>query len=371
MAQVFLENVTKVFDGKVTAVDNLTLNVADQEFMVIVGPSGCGKTTILRLIAGLENLTSGTITMGDTLVNDVPPKDRDVAMVFQNYALYPHMTVYDNMAFNLKLRKHSKNEIKKRVTNAAELLGIKSLFAKKPKALSGGQRQRVALGRAIVQNPVVFLFDEPLSNLDPQLRAITRIELKALHQKLRTTSIYVTHDQAEAMVLGNRVAVINNGIIQQVGSPLDIYNRPANKFVASFLGSPSMNFFRGRVVFENGTPWFVMGNITFRLSKEIKDNLGIYKNKEMVLGIRPESLSLDPKNQKENRIPASVETIEPLGNRLDVYLATTIGHKFTACVDSHVKLEVGSSMEMYFDAEKAHIFEVGDTGKNVSLKNKN
>ena len=366
MAQVLLENVTKIFDGKATAVDDLTLNVADQEFMVIVGPSGCGKTTILRLIAGLENLTSGTITIGDTLVNDVAPKDRDVAMVFQNYALYPHMTVYENMAFNLKLRKYSKNEIKKRVTNAAELLGIKSLFAKKPKALSGGQRQRTALGRAIVQNPKVFLFDEPLSNLDPQLRVTTRVELKALHRKLRTTSIYVTHDQAEAMVLGNRVAVINKGIIQQVGSPLDIYNRPANKFVASFLGSPSMNFFKGQVVFENSTPLFIMGNITFRLSRKIKDNLGIYKDKEIILGIRPESLSPEPKNQNENRISASVEVIEPLGNRLDVYLTTAIGNKFTASVDSHVKIGVGSSIEMYFDAEKAHIFEIGDTGKNVN-----
>ncbi len=238
MARVLLENVTKVYGDKVTAVDNLTLEVGDQEFMVIVGPSGCGKTTILRMIAGLEDVTSGTVTIGDIIVNSVPPKDRDIAMVFQNYALYPHMTVFQNMAFALKLRKYPKAEIKKQVEEASLLLGIEDLLDRKPKALSGGQRQRVAVGRAIVRDPKVFLFDEPLSNLDPQVRTTTRTELKGLHARLKTTSIYVTHDQVEAMTLGDRIAVLKNGIIQQIGTPLEIYDKPINKFVAGFFGSP-------------------------------------------------------------------------------------------------------------------------------------
>jgi multiple sugar transport system ATP-binding protein len=253
MARVLLENVTKIFDGEVTAVSNFNLEVADGEFMVIVGPSGCGKTTTLRMIAGLEKITSGNIYIGNTLVNDVRPKERDVAMVFQNYALYPHMTAYQNMAFPLKMREFPKAEIKKRIKESAKLLGIERFLNRKPKALSGGQRQRVAVGRAIVRNPKAFLFDEPLSNLDARLRLTTRAELKDLHRKLQTTTIYVTHDQAEAMSLGDRICVMYDGKIQQIAGPVEVYERPVNKFVAGFLGTPPMNFFTGCLKSQNDT----------------------------------------------------------------------------------------------------------------------
>src|SRR6187399_1771073 len=259
MARVELEKVTKIYPGNVKAVNSIDLQIRDQEFIVLVGPSGCGKSTTLRMVAGLEEITGGTITIGNRVVNDVPPKNRDIAMVFQNYALYPHMTVYKNMAFGLKLRGMPKPQIHQRVTEAAKILDIGHLLDRKPKALSGGQRQRVAVGRAIVREPAAFLFDEPLSNLDAKLRVTTRAELKRLHHRLKTTTIYVTHDQEEAMTLGDRIVVMKDGLIQQCASPLEVYDRPANKFVASFVGTPPMNFITGKVVLEGSSPWFVFG----------------------------------------------------------------------------------------------------------------
>src|SRR5262247_1948697 len=252
MARVLLRNLNKMFDG-VHAVKDVNLEIRDKEFVVLVGPSGCGKTTTLRMVAGLESITSGDVLIGDTVVNNLPPMDRDIAMVFQNYALYPHMTVYDNMAFGLKMRKFERTEIGKRVQEAAEILGIQSLLKRKPRQLSGGQRQRVALGRAIVRHPRVFLFDEPLSNLDAKLRVQMRVELKKLHHRLGTTAVYVTHDQVEAMTLGDRVVVMRDGLIQQVGDPLELYDQPANKFVAGFIGSPAMNFAAVTVTEANGS----------------------------------------------------------------------------------------------------------------------
>lgn len=370
MARVGLQNVTKIFDSKVTAVDDASLDVKDTEFMVIVGPSGCGKTTTLRMIAGLEEITAGTITIGDMVVNDIPPKDRDIAMVFQNYALYPHMTVFQNMAFALKLRKYSKAEIQKRVEETAHLLGIEELLARKPKALSGGQRQRVAVGRAIVRNPKAFLFDEPLSNLDAKLRVTTRAELKSLHHRLQTTSIYVTHDQAEAMTLGDRICVMYEGIIQQVAPPLVVYDRPVNKFVAGFMGTPPMNFLAGRVEFKDSKARFVTKVDSVRLPRRMGGLLEAYSGKEMVLGIRPEDISTSMfEGQVENFIPATVNVIEPLGDRLEVHLTTRDGQKFIASTEPHSKMRVEETVKMFLDIENYHVFEPGETGKNMTLPN--
>ncbi|MDH4239998.1 MAG: sn-glycerol-3-phosphate ABC transporter ATP-binding protein UgpC [Phycisphaerae bacterium] len=368
MTRVLLENISKVFDKQVTAVSDFKLEVADGEFMVIVGPSGSGKTTILRMIAGLEKATSGNIYIGDTLVNDVPPRNRDIAMVFQNYALYPHMNVYENIAFGLKMRKFSKEEINRRVKKVSVLLGIEHLLTRKPKALSGGQRQRVAVGRAIVRSPKVFLFDEPLSNLDTGLRGATRAELKALHHKLQITSIYVTHDQTEAMTLGDRICVMYNGIIQQTASPIEIYERPINKFVAGFFGSPSMNFFAGRVKFKGDIPCFLIGNDTITLPRRLKTVLADYSDREMVMGIRPESLSLcNFSNKVDNAIGAIVDIVEPLGNRVDIYLTNNTGTKFIANTDTHTKINVQDVLKVHIDPEKTHIFEHGEAGKNITL----
>lgn len=368
MARVLLENVSKVFDKQVTAVSDFRLEVADSEFMVIVGPSGSGKTTILRMIAGLEKVTSGNIYIGDTLVNDVPPRNRDIAMVFQNYALYPHMNVYENIAFGLKMRKFSKEEINRRVKKVSVLLGIEHLFTRKPKALSGGQRQRVAVGRAIVRSPKVFLFDEPLSNLDTGLRGATRAELKALHHKLQITSIYVTHDQTEAMTLGDRICVMYNGIIQQTASPIEIYERPINKFVAGFFGTPSMNFFAGRVKFQGDIPCFVTGNDTITLPRRLITIVADYSDKEMVMGIRPENLSLcQLSNQAGNVISATVDIIEPLGNRADIYLTNNTGIKFITKTDPHIEINVHEEVKVHIDSERIHIFEPGEAGKNITL----
>jgi multiple sugar transport system ATP-binding protein len=372
MARVLLEQLQKVYDNDFEAVKEANLDIKDKEFMVIVGPSGCGKTTTLRMIAGLEEITSGTITIGDRVVNDVPPKNRDIAMVFQNYALYPHMTVYQNMAFGLKLRKYPKAEIKKRVHDTANLLGIEELLARKPKSLSGGQRQRVALGRAIVRNPKAFLFDEPLSNLDAKLRVSTRAELKALHRCLQTTSIYVTHDQAEAMTLGDRICVMYNGVIQQVDEPMNVYDKPVNKFVAGFLGTPPMNFFDGRIEMSSGKTNFVVGNDTIILSSRLAKIALTYADKKLVFGIRPENISLKPYgSQEQNAISANVQTVEPLGDRMEVYFKTPApaGTMFIANIDPHVKIEAGQSVKIYLDMEKVHLFELGDTGKNISLAN--
>jgi multiple sugar transport system ATP-binding protein len=368
MAQVSLKNVTKVFDGSVTAVDNVSIEVADTEFMVIVGPSGCGKTTTLRMIAGLENVTSGTITIGDNTVNNVPPKDRDVAMVFQNYALYPHMTVFQNMAFGLKLRKVDKAEIKKRVTDAAQMLGIEGLLDRKPEALSGGQRQRVAVGRAIVRNPNVFLFDEPLSNLDAKLRLSTRAELKALQRRLDTTTIYVTHDQAEAMTLGDRVCVMYKGRVQQVAEPMELYNKPANKFVAGFLGTPTMNFLDGKIEFRDGAVHFALRDEAILLPPRMKDSLGNYQNQEMVLGVRPEHISLKPiADQNGNSISCTIMTIEPFGDHMEVYLKNCSGRTIIARIVPNDHIKLGEKVTLYIEVGKVFVFEPGETGKNVSL----
>lgn len=368
MAQVFLKNVKKVYDNSYTAVKDANLCVADKEFMVIVGPSGCGKTTTLRMIAGLEEITEGTIAIGDRIVNDVPPKDRDIAMVFQNYALYPHMTVYQNMAFGLKLRKLSKTEIKQRVQNTAKMLGIEMLLDRKPKALSGGQRQRVALGRAIVRNPAAFLFDEPLSNLDAKLRVTTRAELKALHHRIKTTSIYVTHDQAEAMTLGDRICVMYNGEIQQVAPPMEVYDRPVNRFVAGFLGTPPMNFFDGKIEIRNNALSFVLkGGATIKLL-DSNGKLSLYTGKEMVLGVRPEHLSLKRlPNPSSSSINGLVEVVEPLGDKKDVYLTTGSNLKFIANLEPHCDIKVDQRVELFINIEKIHIFEPRDTGANISL----
>ena len=368
MPRVLLENVCKVFDKRVTAVSNFQLEVANSEFMVIVGPSGSGKTTILRMIAGLEKPTSGHIYIGNTLVNDVPPRNRDVAMVFQNYALYPHMSVYENIAFPLKMRKFPKEEIDTQVKKVSKLLAIEHLLARKPKALSGGQRQRVAVARVIVRNPKVFLFDEPLSNLDVELRAATRSEFKALHQKLKITSIYVTHDQEEAMILGSRICVTRNGVIQQIGAPIEIYEKPANKFVAGFFGTPSMNFFTGRVKFNGDFPSFIIGSDTINLPQRFKTLFTDRSDKKMILGIRPENLSLRKCSAETgNVIGASVDAIEPLGNHITVYLTSKSNMKLIVDTNKTVKVNIKDAVKVYVDCEKLHFFEPEKTGKNITL----
>ncbi|MHC4323046.1 MAG: ABC transporter ATP-binding protein [Planctomycetota bacterium] len=373
MARILLENITKVYVGAVRepplhAVRNFNLEVPDGEFTVIVGPSGCGKTTTLRMIAGLEDATSGNIYIGDNLVNNVPPRERDIAMVFQNYALYPHMNVRQNMAFALKMRKIPRGEIKKRVKEAAGLLGIEHLLRRKPGALSGGQRQRVALGRAIVRSPQVFLFDEPLSNLDAGLRLATRAELKSLHKRLQTTTIYVTHDQAEAMSLGGRICVLRDGEIQQTAAPMEVYDRPVNKFVAGFLGTPPMNFFSGGLKFKNDTAYFAIGNESVKLPQRLANVLREYNSKQMLLGVRPENISPEQfAGQSDNAISATVNVIEPVGHKTDIYLTDPSGQKFIAGIDSHTKLQAKNAVKMYIDTERIHIFEPEENGRNVTL----
>src|SRR6202167_3735183 len=291
MARVLIRNLNKKYD-EVHAVKGVNLEIRDREFVVLVGPSGCGKTTTLRMVAGLESITSGDVLIGDTVVNDLPPMDRDIAMVFQNYALYPHMSVYDNMAFGLKMRKFARPEIDRRVREAADILGIEDYLKRKPRQLSGGQRQRVALGRAIVRHPQVFLFDEPLSNLDAKLRVQMRVELKKLHERLGTTAIYVTHDQVEAMTLGDRVVVMKDGLVQQVGDPMELYNQPANRFVAGFIGSPAMNFAPVRIAAENGSLCAEGEGLRIKVPAPMKERVGPYAGKESTLGVRPEDLHI-------------------------------------------------------------------------------
>jgi len=366
MARVLLENVTKIFDGKVVAVSGFNLEVADSEFVVIVGPSGSGKTTTLRMIAGLEKPTSGNIYISDTLVNDVPPQDRDVAMVFQDYALYPHMTVLENMAFALRMRKVSRAKISKRVEYAAEVLGIGHLMNRKPRTLSGGQRQRVAVGKAIVRSPSAFLFDEPFSSLDAKLRLTIRAELKALHNRLQATSIYVTHDQAEAMTLGDRICVMHNGTVQQVGAPMEIYERPANRFVAGFFGAPPMNLFTGSVGFKGDVPHFVLGSDTIILPRRLNTVLADYRDKQMVLGIRPENLSLHLlSDQTGNTIAATIDRIEPFGVRTDIYLTNGAGMEFVAGIAPDIGVKANDVVKVRIDSAKIHLFEVGQAGRNV------
>jgi multiple sugar transport system ATP-binding protein len=368
MAAVVLKDVVKVYEGGAKVVDRFNLDIADREFVVLVGPSGCGKSTTLRMIAGLEEVSSGTISIGGRVVNDVPPKDRDIAMVFQSYALYPHMSVYDNMAFALKLRGVPKPTIDEKVQRAAKVLMITHLLARKPKALSGGQRQRVALGRAIVRDPKCFLFDEPLSNLDAKLRVEMRAEIKQLTMSLNATTVYVTHDQEEAMTLGDRVVVMKDGVTQQVGSALDIYNRPVNRFVGSFLGSPAMNFFTGQLVEESGRLWFDEGAGKLPVPEAARAELEPRLGQTIVLGVRPEAMS-DKKHARfqteDNQLSMQITLVQPLGHKMDVYLATDRHPRAVAQIDSHAELRRGETLPVFFDMSRAHFFEPSETGKNL------
>jgi multiple sugar transport system ATP-binding protein len=370
MAEILLEQVCKIYPGGVKAVKEVNLAVRDAEFVVLVGPSGCGKTTTLRMVAGLEEISGGTIRIGDRVINDVPPKDRDIAMVFQNYALYPHMSVYKNMAFGLILRKLPKDQIRSRVLDAAKILGIDHLLDRKPKQLSGGQRQRVAVGRAIVRQPQAFLFDEPLSNLDAKMRVEMRAELKKLHRKLRTTTLYVTHDQEEAMTLGDRVVVMKDGEIQQVDVPLKIYDQPVNHFVAGFLGTPPMNFFNGRVAFQNNQPYFMDGPNSLLLPEKWRERLERYKDQPMVLGMRPENFHLQPNEYlSENQaMKVRVEVIEPLGDKIDVYVSSATHPHIVCRIDAHSKLAEGQERTFYLDIHRAHLFTPDEIGTNVTLE---
>ncbi len=357
MASVELRNVTKVFDKNVTAVNSANISIQDTEFIVLVGPSGCGKSTLLRMIAGLEDITSGEIYIDDKIVNQVPPKDRDIAMVFQNYALYPHMTVYDNMAFGLKLRKFSKEEIVKRVNDAAEILDINHLLDRKPKALSGGQRQRVAVGRAIVRMPKVFLFDEPLSNLDAKLRVQMRTEISKLHTRLKATMIYVTHDQVEAMTMGERIVVLKDGLIQQVDTPLNLYHNPANKFVAGFIGSPAMNFMAGEIIRQDGL-WFASQDVRIKIPGNRVNALDALVGQQVTMGIRPEHLSVKDSAAHDNGlfyITAKLEVVEPMGNEMFLYL-TAAGQPLVARLNLNEKPQVNTDITIGLDIQKAHFF---------------
>jgi len=360
MAKVLLENVYKIYPGDVVAVNDANLEIDDQEFVVLVGPSGCGKSTTLRMIAGLEEITKGTIYIDGKKVNDVPPKNRDIAMVFQNYALYPHMTVYRNMAFGLKLRRYPKAEIDQRVTEAAEILGIEELLERKPKALSGGQRQRVAVGRAIVRKPKAFLFDEPLSNLDAKMRVQMRTEISKLHTRLSSTMIYVTHDQVEAMTMGDRIVVMKDGFIQQVATPLELYDHPANLFVAGFIGSPPMNFFEGELEQKNGALYFNEGNFSVRVEDAQAAKLSGRAGQPIAFGVRPEDLQdvLYVTNPNpDHQIKARVEVVEPMGSEVYLYLNTG-KHTFIARVDVHDTADVNQELTMVLDMKKAHFFDV-------------
>ena len=365
MAKVVIENLCKTFPGGVKAVDNANLTINDREFVVLVGPSGCGKSTTLRMVAGLEEISSGMIYIDGKLVNDVPPKDRDIAMVFQNYALYPHMTVYKNMAFGLMLRKYPKAEIDQRVREAATILGITDeQLQRKPKALSGGQRQRVAVGRAIVRKPKAFLFDEPLSNLDAKMRVQMRVEISKLHDRLQSTMIYVTHDQVEAMTMGDRIVVMKDGLIQQVDAPIALYNNPKNMFVAGFIGSPPMNFFKGTIEQRTGALWFIEKNATgkgfaIRIEEPQASKLATYAGKPIVFGIRPEDINdrqLAHQPDPNHIAPATVEVVEPMG--AEIYLMLTTGaNAFTARLDSHEHARVGQKLDMVFEMKKCHFFD--------------
>lgn len=358
MASVTLNNVSKIFDKNVKAVDSANIEIKDKEFIVLVGPSGCGKSTILRMIAGLEDITSGEIRIDDKLVNNVPPKDRDIAMVFQNYALYPHMSVYQNMAFGLKLRKYPAEEIENRVKEAATILDIEHLLDRKPKALSGGQRQRVAVGRAIVRKPKVFLFDEPLSNLDAKLRVQMRAEISKLHNQLETTMVYVTHDQVEAMTMGSKIVVLKDGKVQQMDSPLNLYNNPTNKFVAGFIGSPAMNFIGGKIVQDNGL-WFVNDFLKLKVVDDQADCLSNYVDKNLTFGIRPEDVEeLDSPAKDKNNSSAQlmVEVIEPMGNEMFLYLKS--GQQMVTVRLNPTQYPVlGKEYGVTFNMNKAHFFD--------------
>lgn len=360
MANVVLKQVNKKYENGFHAVKNADFVAEDKEFIVLVGPSGCGKTTTLRMIAGLETITDGEIYIGDKLVNDVAPKDRDIAMVFQNYALYPHMSVFENMAFALKLRKIAKNEIKEKVHQTAKMLGIEQLLERKPKQLSGGQRQRVALGRAIVRNPKVFLFDEPLSNLDAKMRVQMRTEISKLHQTLKTTMIYVTHDQVEAMTMGDKIVVMKDGVIQQIDTPLNVYNHPVNLFVAGFIGSPAINTIKGNLVTLNDHLAFSFENYILPLTPDQCEVLKNYQHNQIWFSIRPEDLydsRFDSMAEAPVKITTVCDLVEPLGNEFMVYLKAG-SNNLTARFDPKQLPEINKELNITLDMSKAHLFDI-------------
>lgn len=359
MASVTYRNVVKRYTADLTVLQEINMDIKDKEFVVFVGPSGCGKSTALRMLAGLESITEGEILIGDRVVNDVPPKDRDIAMVFQSYALYPHMTLYDNMAFGLKLRNTPKAEIDRRVKEAAEIMGLSDLLDRKPRALSGGQRQRVAVCRAIVRDPAVFLMDEPLSNLDAKLRVTARAEISKLHKRLGTTFVYVTHDQVEAMTMGDRICVLANSYIQQMDTPRNLYERPDNVFVAGFIGSPSMNFFNGKLVGQEGKLYVDTGDFQVEVPNERKGVYNQYVGKDIIFGIRPEhthSTVYAPPSIIPAPVTAQIEVIELLGAELNVFLNSG-KHQFIATVDPRMEAGVGSNIDLVFDMNNMHIFD--------------
>ncbi|HUV07490.1 MAG TPA: sn-glycerol-3-phosphate ABC transporter ATP-binding protein UgpC, partial [Spirochaetia bacterium] len=361
---VEMKNLTKIYSGGVKAVDKANITVNDREFVVLVGPSGCGKTTTLRMIAGLEEITEGDLFIDGKLMNDVAPKDRDIAMVFQNYALYPHMTVFNNMAFGLKIRKYPKAEIEKRVHDAAQILDIEELLDRRPKALSGGQRQRVAVGRAIVRKPKVFLFDEPLSNLDAKLRVQMRAELSALHNRLQSTMIYVTHDQVEAMTMGDKIVVMRDGLIQQIGAPLELYNNPVNRFVAGFIGSPPMNIMSVDVKEEGGKVVIDEGSFKLALSGKWADSLKPYVGKSILFGVRPEDLVYSESAAKENNIKAKVDVIEPLGAEIHLYVSTA-DHTLIVRTPPRHNFKIAEEINLIPDMTRFEFFDT-ETEKAIS-----
>ena len=356
MAEVLLKDITKVYDGNVKAVDKANIEIKDQEFVVLVGPSGCGKSTTLRMVAGLEDITDGDLLIDGKRMNDEAPKDRDIAMVFQNYALYPHMSVYDNMAFGLRIRKFPKAEIDARVKEAAQILDIEELLERKPKALSGGQRQRVAVGRAIVRKPKVFLFDEPLSNLDAKLRVQMRAEISSLHTRLQATMVYVTHDQVEAMTMGDKIVVMKSGLIQQIGSPLKLYNDPINRFVAGFMGTPPMNIAPADIVEEGGKLLAKEEGMTVVIPKDREEKLKAYVGKKVLLGVRSEDLIFTKKPQDSN-LKATVSVIEPLGNETHLYIDTK-ENQFIARSLPENEFHVGDEVNFTPTVEKMQFFDI-------------
>lgn len=357
MAELKLKGLNKIYDNGVQAVFDFNMDIKDKEFIVFVGPSGCGKSTTLRMIAGLEEITSGELYIDEKLMNEVPPKDRNIAMVFQSYALYPHMSVFDNMAFSLKLRKVPKNEIEKRVKDVSAILGLDQYLNRKPRALSGGQRQRVALGRAIVRNPKVFLMDEPLSNLDAKLRVQMRSEIIKIHKRVEATTIYVTHDQVEAMTMADRIVVMKDGYVQQIGSPKELYNRPTNKFVAGFIGSPAMNFINGEIVKGK----FVADGqekLSFKVPEEHTEKLKAYEGKKIIMGIRPENISLiETKPSQDGEVKVIADVVELLGDILNIY--GYIGDaKFVVKTDSTYDVRMQDEINVRFDTNHVHFFDM-------------
>ncbi len=356
MAEVLLKDITKIYDGGVKAVDKANIEIMDQEFVVLVGPSGCGKSTTLRMIAGLEDISEGDLMIDGKRMNDEAPKDRDIAMVFQNYALYPHMTVYDNMAFGLRIRKFPKAEIESRVREAAQILDIEELLERKPKALSGGQRQRVAVGRAIVRKPKVFLFDEPLSNLDAKLRVQMRAEISSLHTRLQATMVYVTHDQIEAMTMGDKIVVMKSGLIQQIGTPLKLYNDPINRFVAGFMGTPPMNIAPADVVEEGGKIVAKEEGMTVVIPKGRQEVMKAYVGKKVYMGVRSEDLELTKKPTATN-LKATISVIEPLGHETQLYVDTK-ENQYTARALPENEFQVGDEVNFTPNADKVKFFDV-------------